>query len=211
VRTLARITAALATAAALAPGAARALDLRDRLAVGAQAGTTGPGVEGLVQLNDRLVLRGAIEGFRADGRIRAGGGSYDAEARWLTDSGMADLHPTGSPWLVSLGVYYGRRDLKLRGAAEGLGAVDGRARLSGFAPFAAVGWDNTFHGARRWGVKARAGVIFSGAPDVDLRATGGGASPQAEAALRAAEAAVRDELKPARAWPVVQVGLNRRF
>ena len=26
-----------------------------------------------------------------------------------------------------------------------------------------------------------------------------------------ATAAVRDELKPARAWPVVQDGLNRRF
>ncbi len=203
----------LGLALALAPGASLALDLKGRLAVGAQAGTTGPGVESLLRLNDRLVLRGAIEGFRAGGRIRTGAGdSYAVDLRWLTDSGMVDIHPARSPWLVSVGAYYGRRDIKLRGVAQGVGPVDGRARLAPVAPFVGVGWDNTFHGASRIGFKARAGLIFSDTPDVDLQASGSAAAAAGEAALlRRAEAEVRRDLKPTRAWPVAQAGLTYRF
>ncbi|HEY8616701.1 hypothetical protein [Phenylobacterium sp.] len=200
---------AILAAVALAPGASHALDLTGRVAVGAQAGSTGPGVESLLKLNDRLVLRGAIEGFRAGGRVHSGGAAYDVDARWLTDSGMVDFHPAGTAWLVSVGAYYGRRDFKLRGASPGVVAVHGRARLAPVAPFAALGWDNTFHGARRIGFKVRVGVIASGSPDVDLRASGGGSADDAELARQ--ERALRRELRPARLWPVAQAGLTYRF
>jgi hypothetical protein len=202
----------IAGALAAASGRAAAFDLHDRLAVGAQAGTAGPGVEALISLDPRFVIRGAIEGFRAGGRIDTPGASYAVDARWLTDSGMVDIHPTGSPWLASVGAYYGYRKLRLRGEAADLGAIGGRARLSGFAPFAAIGWDNTFHGARRWGLKARAGLIFSSRPDVELRAAEPSVTdPARAAALQRQEVAVRRDLRAARAWPLVEAGLNYRF
>ncbi len=201
---------------------AAALDLSERLAVGAQIGTTGVGVEGLYKLNDVFVLRGAIEGFRVDHEVKTRDVTYDGTARWLTDSGMVDIHPMRNPFLVSVGAYYGRRDVRVRGvpepsladelAAADVGELRGRAKLSGIAPFVGIGWDTTFHSDRRWGFKARAGVIFSDEPDVDLRATGAnGDVPEVQRYLREEEAEIEDDIDAARTWPLVQIGFNYRF
>lgn len=205
----ARAAALAAGVACACAGPAAALDLRGRLAVGVQAGTTGPGVESQLRVSERLVLRGAIEGFSGSTRIEAGGVTYRARGRWLTDSGMVDFHPAASPWMISAGAYYGLRRVRVSATADGLGAVAGRAKLPGFAPFVGAGWDNTFHGERRWGFKARAGVILSGGADVDLTSTAAG--PEADARLRALENELRQDLKPAQVWPVVQAGVNLRF
>jgi hypothetical protein len=209
----------------VAASGAQALPLGDRLAAGAEVGSTGVGIESLFNVNRTLVVRGAIEGFAAGRDVRSGALQYRGRGRWITDSGLLVLHPFRSPLLASVGAYYGWRDIRLDATPSGpvaaagrilsaadLGRVHGKARLSSFAPFVGVGWDTTFHGARRWGFKARVGAVFSDRPSVKLRADGAAAADAAvQAYLRAEEAAVAHKLRGLRTWPVVQVGLNRRF
>ena len=76
-----------------------------------------------------------------------------------------------------------------------------------------LGFDNTYVGDRGWGFRALAGVAFSKRPDVNLTASGGTLSndPSFQARLRAEEAEARDDAKDFKYFPVVQVGLTRRF
>lgn len=195
-------------------------------AIGVNLGTPGAGVQASAQLNDSLVLRGAIDGMSLSRNEDYSDIAYDGKAKLLTGGVFADLHPGGGAFFVSGGAYVGKRKLNLRAQPTAVvdiggqnytpaqvGRLDGEAKLSNFQPFFGVGFDNTFVGDRDWGFRALAGVAVSKRPKVTLAATGGtlSADPTFQARLRTEEAEARDDAKDFRYFPVVQVGLTRRF
>lgn len=197
-----------------------------QMAVGANIGTPGVGVQASAKVSDMVVLRGAVDGAGISHDEDYSDIAYDGKAKLFTGGLFADLHPGGGAFFVSGGAYVGKRKITLRAQPTAaveiggqtftpaqVGRLDGEAKLSNFQPFAGLGFDNTFVGERGWGFRALAGVAFSKRPDVSLTASGGTLSndPNFQARLRAEEAEARDDAKDFKYFPVVQVGLTRRF
>jgi hypothetical protein len=214
--------ATLAVASLLAATGATA----QTMAVGVNVGTPGVGVQVSAKLSDRIVLRGAVDGMSLSRDEDYSDIAYEGDAKLLTGGLFADVHPGGGPLFLSGGAYAGQRKIKLQAqptssvdiggatyAPAQVGRLNGEAKLSGFQPFVGVGFDNTFSGDRTWGLRALVGVSFSQAPKVRLTASGGTLSsdPTFLARLREEEADVREDAKDFKYFPVVQVGLTRRF
>jgi len=215
----------LAAAVAVAVFAASAADAQT-LSVGLNVGTPGVGVQASAKVNDMVVIRGAIDGVSISHDEDYSDIDYDGKAKLFTGGLFADLHPGGSAFFVSGGAYVGKRKINLRAQPTApveiggqtftpaqVGRLDGEAKLSNVQPFVGLGFDNTFVGERGWGFRALAGVAFSKRPDVDLVASGGTLSNDAnfQARLAAEEAEARRDAKDFRYFPVLQVGLTRRF
>lgn len=214
--------AILAAACALAATSAAA----QNMALGANLGTPGLGVQATAQLNERVVLRGALDGMSISRNQDYSDIEYDGKAKLMTGGLFADLHPTGGAFFVSGGAYFGKREIELSAQPTAnveiggvtytpaqVGRIDGEAKLSKVQPFLGLGFDNTYVGERAWGFRAMAGVSFSKAPKVNLSATGGAlaSDPTFLAQLRLEEEQARDDAKDFKYFPVVQVGLTRRF
>jgi hypothetical protein len=196
------------------------------IAIGANIGTPGLGVQASAKVSDMLVLRGALDGASISRDEDYSDVDYDGKAKLMTGGLFADLHPGGGAFFVSGGAYVGKRKINLRAQPTAavdiggqtftpaqVGRLDGEAKLSNLQPFAGLGFDNTYVGDRGWGFRAMAGVAFSKRPDVSLTSSGGTLSSDAnfQARLRAEEADARDDAKDFKYFPVVQVGLTRRF
>lgn len=197
-----------------------------QVAVGVNAGTPGLGVQAATQINESLVLRGALDGMSLSRDETYSDIAYSGKAKLLTGGVFADLHPGGGAFFVSGGAYVGKRKLDLRATPTTnveigdvtytpaqVGRLTGEAKLSNLQPFLGLGFDNTFVGDRSWGFRALAGVAFSKAPKVKLEASGGTLSGNAAflAELRKEEAETRKDAKDFRYFPVVQIGLTKRF
>jgi hypothetical protein len=213
---------ALAAVCALASSPAAA----QNMAVGVNVGTPGVGVQAAAKIGDMVVLRGALDGLSVSHDEDYSDVAYDGKAKLLTGGLFADLHPGGGAFFLSGGAYVGKRKINLRAQPTAavdiggqtftpaqVGRLDGEAKLSNFEPFVGLGFDNTFVGDRNWGFRALAGVAFSKRPQVELTASGGTLSsdPDFQARLRAEEADARHDAKDFKYFPVVQVGLTRRF
>lgn len=214
--------AAIAAACALAGSNAAA----QTLAVGLNLGTPGAGVQATTRVSEMVVLRGAVDGLSVGRDEDYSDVEYDGKAKLLTGGLFADLHPGGGAFFVSGGAYMGKRKIELRAQPTAavdiggqtftpaqVGRLDGEAKLSNVQPFLGLGFDNTYVGERAWGFRALVGVSFSKRPEVELTSTGGVLSSDAsfQARLRAEEADARDDAKDFKYFPVLQVGLTRRF
>ena len=220
-------SAALAAAAALA-GSAAAQD-SSRVAVGVQAGTTGFGVEGQLQVAPRLNLRAAVDVFSYDETFSTDEVDYSGELEFTTVSAFADYHPFDNPFFVSAGAFTGDRSVNFEATSntsaeignvvftpEQIGTLTGEADFGGFAPFVGVGFNNTFRTAGRIGFKAVVGAAFGQDPEVTLRRSGGAPLPaqiqqQFDTELRNEERELQEDAEDFKTLPVVQLGLTYRF
>jgi hypothetical protein len=196
------------------------------VAVGLNLGTPGVGAQVQLRATDSVVLRADADWLNLSHDKSYSGVDYDGRAKSTTGGVFADWHPGEGAFLVSAGAYYGQRKLRLRAQPSEdvniggqnftpaqVGMIEGDAQLSKAQPFLGVGWDNTFTNGGGWGFRALAGVSFGDQPDVNLRSVGGTVSGDAafQARLRQEEAEVRDDARKYRYYPIVQVGVTRRF
>lgn len=213
---------AVAALCALVVSPAAAQDV----AAGLNIGTPGVGVQIAANLSDLFVVRGAVDGLSLSRDEDYSDVAYNGKAKLLTGGLFADLHAGGGALFVSGGAYVGKRRIDLRAQPTAsvdiggqtftpaqVGRLDGEAKLSKFQPFVGVGFDNTFVGERGWGFRALAGVSFSKRREVNLTASGGTLSNDAnfQTRLRAEEADARNDAKDFKYFPVLQVGVTRRF
>jgi hypothetical protein len=214
--------ATLAVACAMASTGAAA----QTTAFGVNAGTPGVGVQVSAKVSERIVLRGAVDGMSLSRNEDYSDIAYKGDAKLFTGGLFADLHPGGGALFVSGGAYAGQRKLKLQARPTAsldiggatytpaqVGRLDGEAKLSALQPFAGVGFDNTFSADHAWGARVLLGVSFSQAPKLRLSAQGGTLSsdPTFLANLRREEADAREDAKDFKYFPIIQVGLTRRF
>ena len=214
--------------AALATSSAAA-QTGQRVAVGAQVGTTGLGAEVQYQATPTVTLRGAADIFSYEDDFETDDFNYQGRAEFTTGSVFADLHPMNSPLFVSGGVFFGKRMVEVSATTSAnqtiggqvftpaqFGTLNGQADFGGAAPFLGLGWNNTFRTRGPIGFKIMAGAAFGGDPEVTLSRDGGIPFPAPVQAAFDAERAqeeedLEQELEDFKVMPVVQVGLTYRF
>lgn len=194
-------------------------------AASVHAGTLGVGVEVKAALGPSVVVRGGIDRLRRDFDQTYSGVDYGAELDFDTVGAFIDLHPFRNAWFVSGGAYLGARELRLEaepvtpveiGGAMftpgQVGKLSGAVALPEATPFVGMGFDNTFTGRWRVGVRALIGVAVGESPDVTLNSQGGTLSGSAafRQRLDAEAERIRDEADFS-LYPVAQIGLSYRF
>ena len=155
----------LAVALTALAGAAQA-----QVAIGANVGTPGVGVEAQLSLGPVFTLRGSIDRLGHDFDESYDGIDYGGDFDFDTVGAFIDLHPFANGFLISGGAYLGDRKIRLEaeptvpveigGATftpSQVGRLSGAIALSDLSPFVGVGFDNTFTREGRWGVRAMLG------------------------------------------------------
>jgi hypothetical protein len=221
-----RLVAAVLAAAGLALPALASAQSVTGFAIGPEIGTTGIGLSGEVGLGSHFDLRGTGDWLSIHHDATYSGIPYRGDWRSETGGVFADLHPFGNAFVISGGAYFGPRHLAINATPSGnveighisftpaeVGQLNGDIRMSDTQPFAGLGFDNTFHTKSHWSIAARAGVSFSGSPNVVLTSSGGSFVGNAiyQAALLNEQAQIASAVRNYRYFPVATIGLNYRF
>lgn len=229
-RPLAAATTALACLAFAAPAFAQSRDARSvgdpAVAIDVTAGTSGVGAEAQFALGSIFVLRGAIDTLGFDLDETYDDVAYSGRFDFDTLGAFVDLHPLANGFFISGGAYVGQRNIGLNATPSApvslggqtftpaqVGTLTGEIKLQDVAPFAGLGFDNTFTRTSRWGFRALAGVAWSDKPEVGLSASGGTLSndPTFRARLADEARAIQSDVEDYGFYPIVQLGLNYKF
>lgn len=216
---------AIAVAAVLSAGAAQA-----QTSIAARAGTTGFGGEIGFSLNDQFGLRGALHGGSVSRDVTESGVRYEGKWKFGTGMALADFHPGGGSFRLSLGVGY--NDNRFEGTARGtsgtieingrtydiaqIGVVNGDVSWKKTNPYFGVGWGTAAKSAGAGlHFSADLGVLFAD-PRISLRANCPASFTQAQcsqlqADLRAEEDSFRDGFGFRSVYPVLSFGIGYRF
>lgn len=196
--------------------------------VGTSVGTTGVSLEGKYAATDMLTLRGNINILPVDVNESYDGVDYNVDVDMQTAGGFVDFHPFRNGFHLSGGAYGGDKTADLLGTpgpattveignttytGAQIGTLRGQVEYSDISPFVGVGFDGFIKSNSHWSLNARAGVMFVGSPDVSLSSEGGLASmfPSVRTELDREEQNLQDELDQYKYYPVVTVGITRRF
>lgn len=152
-------------------------------AIGARIGMLGIGVEYSYRLNERIAVRGGVNGsgFSFD-EIEAGI-DYGFDLDFDSVSLGVDIHPFKGKFRLSTGLLKNDsglsaiatpgQSLTIGGtsyAGSDVGRLVGRIGFDSTAPFVAVGWDWLHN--KKLGIALDIGVVSQGSPIVSLRADG---------------------------------------
>jgi hypothetical protein len=227
----AAITASAAPALALDFGSAVAGTV-DSLAggqviVGGNVSTLGLGGELGYKVHDRFAVRGVHSGFSFNTESELEGSDFDIDLNMRSTGVMFDVHPFGGGLRLTAGAR--KNDISadlsttFRGSFEYQGetysdsedtTVTGKIEFPKIAPVAMVGWHG---GIGNFSFGADVGAMFTGAPNVDLAASGGvadrndAAGDTFRAALEKQEADIQDFADALKIYPVAQVGVSFKF
>lgn len=196
--------------------------------LGGTVGTTGIGVEGKMAVSDNLALRGTLTTAPINRDATIDDVDYEADLNFTNVGGFADLYPFQNGFHISGGAYAGEKSMDLVGTPGAattveiggttytgaqIGTLTGDVSYNDIAPFVGIGYDGFMKRSSDWSFNARAGVMFVGSPDVDLTAAGGliSASPMVQAELQNEITNLEAELDDYKYYPVVTLGITRRF
>lgn len=197
-----------------------------KFAVGLGVGTTGATIEGKFAPNDFIALRGNFNYLDFSVDEEYDDIDYEGNFDATTFGGFVDVAPFQNGFILSGGAFLGDKTVGLDATpstnveigdqvftpAE-VGTLTGQAELNSFAPYAGIGYDSFIAGSSDWSFNARAGVMFTGSPEVDLVSANGALSsdPRLRAEIDAEIAAIEEEADDYKYYPVVAIGVARRF
>ena len=212
--------AALAIAGAATAGAAQA-----QIAVGGSIGTAGASAEAQLKVAPGINIRGGYNYLQYGADDTYDGVAYEGDLDLTTLGAFVDVHPFGNSFFITGGAYFGEKTLGLFATPtqnveigsqtftpSQVGTLSLAADLEDTAPFIGLGWDTTFENPGI-GFKFLAGAMFTGTPQVNLTATGGTLSNDAnfQTQLAQEEQNLQDEISDYEIYPVVQVGVTLGF
>lgn len=194
--------------------------------VGASVGTTGATLEAKFAPNDRIMLRGNFNYLEFNTDQDYDGIDYDGDLNLTTFGGFVDVAPFGNAFVLSGGAYFGNKTLDLLATPssdvtiggqvftpEQVGTLTGEAELNSVAPYVGIGFDSFATSRSDWSFNARAGVMFTGSPDVELVSANGTLSqdPILLNELRAEVQNIEDDAENFKYYPVISLGVTRKF
>lgn len=197
-----------------------------KFGVGLGVGTTGATVEAKFAPNDAVALRGSFNYLSFSIDEEFDDIDYDGDFDATTFGGFVDVAPFKNGFVLSGGAFLGDKTLDFDATPTGsveigdqifspseVGTLTGKAELASFAPYAGLGYDGFIAGSKDWSFNARAGVMFTGSPDVELVSANGSLSSNAilRQELDAEIEAIEDDADDYKYYPVVTIGLTRRF
>lgn len=212
--------AALAAGSGLAAGAAQA-----QISVGGSIGTTGGSVEASAKILPIVAIRGGYNYFQYEADDTYDDVAYTGDLDLTTFGAFVDVHPFGNAFMITGGAFIGDKTLDLLATPTAnvqignqtftptqVGTLSLNADMEKTAPFLGLGWDTSFD-TKGLGFKFIAGAMFAGSPQVDLRASGGTLSNDAnfQNQLTIEEQNLQEDIDNYEFYPVVQIGLTLGF
>jgi len=195
-------------------------DPGSKFGVGLGVGTTGATVEVKYAPNDVVALRGSFNVLSVEADAEYNDIFYEGETDITTVGGFVDVAPFKNGFVLSGGAFMGDKTLDLEAVPavnvqigdqtftpSEIGTLSGQAEFANFAPYAGLGYDGFIAGSKNWSFNARAGIMFIGAPNVDLVSANGSLSNNP--LLR--EELDEENLDNIKYYPVVSLGIARRF
>lgn len=196
--------------------------------VGVTGGTTGVGAE--VKVNPlptgHLLVRGGANYLEFGDDFNSDEITYDGDLELANLSAIADFSPLGGLFYVSGGAYFGKKEVELLATPtndvfiggnsftpDQVGTLVGQAEYNDTAPYVGIAFDNFTKSISGWSLNARAGVMFIGSPEITLNSVDGTLSndPLLIDQLAQEIEAISDDAEDYEYFPVVTVGLTRRF
>ena len=198
-----------------------------RIAGAFGGGTTGVTLEVKAKLRSTLVARSGVSwlNFELNGE-ELDDITYDSQIDINTLSMAADYHPFKNPWMMSVGLYMGKRELSLNSRITDnvviggqtftpgeVGEIVGVAAMDDIATFIGLGWDNTFYTKKKWSYFIRGGITVSGSPNIELTSVGGTLSnnPALISELEVEEASAQEDIDEYKFYPILEAGASYRF
>lgn len=153
-------------------------------AIAAKAGFLGLGIEYTYTIDDRMAVRGGINGSEYGFDAVESGIAYDFDIVWDSISAAFDFHPTRGPFRLTAGLLSNDNGLDARSRLAGsvnvggtiytpaeVGTLRAAVGFDSTAPFVGVGWDWS-RKTRKVGVSFDLGILSQGSPRVTLTADG---------------------------------------
>lgn len=197
-----------------------------KFGVGLGVGTTGATVEAKFAPNDSVALRGNFNFLSFSVDETYDDIDYEGDFDATTIGGFVDVAPFKNGFVLSGGAFLGDKTIDLDATPSvnveigdqvftpgEVGTLTGQAKLSSFAPYAGIGYDGFIAGSKDWSFNARAGVMFTGSPEVDLVSANGSLSSNAilRQEIEAEIASIEEEADDYKYYPVLTLGVARRF
>ncbi len=198
----------------------------NRIGAGASLGTTGLSGEVKYAPSETIMLRGAVSNISVSGELESAGVIYDGDFDMTTVAGFVDLAPFSNGFVLSGGAYLGDKggdlvatpsqNVEIGGQVftpEEVGSLFGDVSANDFAPYLGLGYDGFMRHDSPWSFNARAGVMFTGSPEVELTSANGLLSDR-DVLRTELENEVRElesDAEDFKYFPVVTVGVTRRF
>jgi hypothetical protein len=152
-------------------------------AIGGRVGLLGVGVEYSYRLNDRITVRGGLNGSGLSFDETESGIAYTFDLDFDSLYAGVDIHPLKGKFRVSVGALQNDNGLSATGLlvqnvtvgdttyqASDVGSLYGRIGFDSMAPYLGFGWD-WLHD-KKVGLALDIGVLSQGSPTVTLGATG---------------------------------------
>jgi hypothetical protein len=198
------------------------------LGVTLKAGTPGIGGDVTIGLHPKFNTRLGVNAFwygLSDSETNDEGVTVDLQAdlEWLTIPIMLDWHPWESGMRVSLGAMINKNNIALSGDSTSVefnevdyvlrDGVEGEVTFNTFSPYLGIGYGNAADTSGHWHFACDLGVMFQGAPQIEMNAVS--AIPFLQAALDAdldkEVEELEDEFEDFTMYPVVSFGVSYTF
>ena len=153
-------------------------------AVAAKAGSLGLGVEYTYAINERVSVRGGLNGANFGFDSAEAGIEYEFDFIWDSISVGVDFHPRQGPLRLSAGILSNDNGMEafsrpttdiVIGATTytpaDIGSLRGDVEFDSTAPYVGIGWDWS-RKKRRFGVSLDLGLLKQGAPQLTLSTDG---------------------------------------
>jgi hypothetical protein len=216
-----KFLAAIAVPLLFLPGVAAA-----DTSLGIRAGTLGVGGEISYAVSQSLALRLGSDAYSRTGTATQEGIEYDYTAKLKTASLLADWFPLSNNFRISLGVMYNGNKVTGVGRPTGgtftingityqatdVGTVDAEVTFKKAAPYFGIGYGRPVNSGLS--LLFDLGVMFQGKPKTTLTANCTATTPncsQLQSDVAAEQAALDDNLKNFKYYPVVTLGLSYTF
>ncbi|MEI6970513.1 MAG: hypothetical protein WCL44_03265 [bacterium] len=198
--------------------------------VSVKVGTLGIGVDVTRDLTDTLNGRLGFNMFSYDYSGTGGGedgkkaDEISAELRLLSVPLLLDWHPWENGVRFSVGAAFNQNEVSLsvvpgntvdlNDNEYAVSSLDGKVSFNPVAPYIGIGWGDSAEKANgSWHFSFDLGVMFQGAPKVDLSATA--AVPDQQAALNVDLAeekkSMEEDTKMFTMYPVLSLGISYTF
>jgi hypothetical protein len=201
------------------------------VAVGVDAGTLGIGPEVQFSLSRSLNLRVGVTAFNYNHDVTDTEVTYRGKLKLANGFGTLEWHPGGSIFKLAVGAVATSNKVDITGVPTGgsyvlggntyqaseIGSVTGKIKAgNGVAPYVGIGVGNPVGEGSHFKVQFDVGVIYTGAPKVELAAQCAAAVPPATCAQIQQDALtelndLEQKSTQLKVWPVVNLGFAYRF
>lgn len=209
------------------------------IAAGVIAGTAGLGAELTYGVTDNINLRGSLRGLNRSYDFTEDNINYSGDIKLRNGGVTVDWFPFSGGFHLSAGALYnGNKIIAKAKPSTGTAVyninnenyyIDGHVNADidwrKFAPYLGIGWGNPVRKGSNLSFTFDVGVMFMGEPNSDLSATGRYSTDGVNYTdvylndpnnpftkdIQAEQARLNDEIKDAKFWPVIQLGLHYKF